>query len=68
MNLGNIIRVLEVPASIPAETAPARAPERAPSAPATRPATPAEKSPARKTTAEPVLVPARTQRRHPWAR
>jgi hypothetical protein len=68
MNLGNIIRVLEVPASIPAETAPARAPECAPSEPAPQPATPAEKTPAQKTTAEPVRVPARTQRRDLWAR
>ncbi|HTY80490.1 MAG TPA: hypothetical protein VMI34_21865 [Candidatus Bathyarchaeia archaeon] len=48
MNLGDIIRVLEVPATVPAETAPARAPEKAPPEPAREPvetdAVPAERA------------------------
>ncbi len=38
MNLGDIIRVLEVPATIPAETAPHSVPEPAPSEPTQAPA------------------------------
>ena len=57
MNLGNVIRVLEVPATEPAETIPAHAPASAPSAPAREPA-----ALARQSSAELVLVPVRRRR------
>jgi len=61
VNLGNVIRVLEVPATEPAETipahAPAIAPEKAPSAPVREPV-----APARQSSAELVLVPVRRRR------
>ena len=61
VNLGNVIRVLEVPATEPAETIPAHAPaslpEHAPSVPAREPV-----APARQSSADLVLVPVRRPR------
>ena len=63
VDLGTIIRVLEVPATVPAETAPHDAPEPTPATPATVPATPKPNH-----AAEPALVPVRTDRSTPWVR
>jgi len=59
MDLGPIIRVLEVPAAVPAETAPSGSPKREPAAPHT---------PAVQPVYSPVLVPAQTAGRASWAR
>ena len=63
MQLGTIIRVLDVPATIPAETAPLHVPEPSPAVPATVPATP-NANPA----IEASTVPVRTARSAACAR
>jgi hypothetical protein len=63
MNIGDIIRVLEVPANVPAETTPRHVPEPAPATPATQPAHPGAAR-----SGEPRIEPARTHRSASWAR
>ncbi len=70
MQLGNIVRVLEVPASVPAETAPHYVPEPVPAVPPTEPATvpaPGPAAPAKHAASDQLCVP-RSGGDEPWAR
>ncbi len=70
MQLGNIVRVLEVPASVPAETAPHYVPGPVPAVPATEPSTvpePVPAAPEEHAASAELLVP-RSGGGEPWAR